>query len=117
MSELKPNIKKWLKALRSGKYNQVEGTLKEVDEEGNTIGFCCLGVYRQAVSRKKVEGCVREEGLEYDYIDEGTEDVYKSLRSTLGDKIVDTGISMNDKGKSFTEIADEIESMYKNGEV
>lgn len=36
--------KKWLKALRSGEYQQVQNELRKIDNNGNTIGFCCLGV-------------------------------------------------------------------------
>ncbi len=36
---MKPAIaKKWIEALRSGKYKQTKGTLKD------ETGFCCLGV-------------------------------------------------------------------------
>ncbi len=33
---------KWLKALRSRKYSQCKGQLREEDDNGNT--YCCLGV-------------------------------------------------------------------------
>lgn len=37
-------IKKlWIKALRSGKYKQTRGWLKEVDDDGKDR-YCCLGV-------------------------------------------------------------------------
>ena len=39
MSKMNPEVKaKWVAALRSGEYKQVEGALKK------GIGFCCLGV-------------------------------------------------------------------------
>lgn len=38
MNVNKENIKKWVKALRSGEYNQNKGKLQNED------GFCCLGV-------------------------------------------------------------------------
>lgn len=39
MKKLNPEIKKkWVKALRSGKYNQCDGQLRQGDT------FCCLGV-------------------------------------------------------------------------
>ena len=37
---------KWCAALRSGKYKQGEGALKERDWNGK-ITFCCLGVLRE----------------------------------------------------------------------
>lgn len=37
---MKSNVKKlWLQALRSGKYEQTQGTLRDTEN-----GFCCLGV-------------------------------------------------------------------------
>lgn len=44
---MNPEIKaKWVAALRSGKYKQTAGVLRETecDEPGKTLGFCCLGV-------------------------------------------------------------------------
>ncbi len=42
--ELNPVARKWVKALRSGKYKQVTGVLTEMDKERKVIGHCCLGV-------------------------------------------------------------------------
>lgn len=36
--------KKWVAALRSGKYKQAHGVLREINAFGTTTGFCCLGV-------------------------------------------------------------------------
>lgn len=38
--------KAWLAALRSRKYKQAQGMLREVDydKEGKVVGYCCLGV-------------------------------------------------------------------------
>lgn len=42
---MNPEIKAlWIDALRSGDYTQARGTLRETDREGNTVGYCCLGV-------------------------------------------------------------------------
>lgn len=41
--ELGPNQKKWIEALRSGKYKQGRSHLHKIDENGKT-SFCCLGV-------------------------------------------------------------------------
>ncbi len=42
--KLKKNIKdRWLKALRSGQYDQCKEQLCQIDNEGNS-SFCCLGV-------------------------------------------------------------------------
>ncbi len=43
----KTMARKWVKALRSGKYRQgTNGCLTETDEETGEIKFCCLGVLR-----------------------------------------------------------------------
>lgn len=40
-----PVKKKWLKALRSGKYPKGKESLVEMKKDGKTIkGYCCLGV-------------------------------------------------------------------------
>lgn len=48
--------KKWVKALRSGKYKQGEGYLKITDNKGNS-SHCCLGVlcelYNEEQKRSK----------------------------------------------------------------
>lgn len=41
------NAKAWLKALRSGEYKQITGTLKK------GVGFCCLGVACDLYSKDK----------------------------------------------------------------
>ncbi|NBQ68164.1 MAG: hypothetical protein EBU46_04735, partial [Nitrosomonadaceae bacterium] len=41
---MKAEIKqRWLNALRSGKYKQGEGSLRQLDNEGKPQ-YCCLGV-------------------------------------------------------------------------
>lgn len=90
----------WIGALRSGRYKQTAGTLR------NDEGFCCLGVLacRQFGNQK-----VRRSGL-------GT---IRDLEATMGHKKKDflltnkqesTLITMNDDNhSSFNEIADYIE--------
>tara|TARA_R110002012_G_scaffold25715_4_gene84720 strand:- start:2258 stop:2629 length:372 start_codon:yes stop_codon:yes gene_type:complete len=40
----KSDVKKWIKALRSGDYLQVQERLYEVNEIDGTTAYCCLGV-------------------------------------------------------------------------
>jgi len=48
LPKLKPEIKeRWLEALRSGKYKQTTGYLRDDD------GFCCLGVLCDVVKNDK----------------------------------------------------------------
>lgn len=43
--KMNPEVKaRWVAALQSGKYKQAKGVLRQIDEAGNTLGFCCLGV-------------------------------------------------------------------------
>lgn len=101
---------KWLEALRSEKYQQAQGTLRDGDR------FCCLGVlcditkrgdwvsansvYRPNVQRYDIGGHVSTMFLpmilrtEFDLIDD----------------VLDPLMGMNDKGESFAMIADWIEA-------
>lgn len=36
--------RRWVEALRSGKYQQTSGTLARKDPVTGTVGYCCLGV-------------------------------------------------------------------------
>lgn len=87
---MKKSIKnKWIKALRSGKYAQVSGALKEAlldketgdiicDAKGQTkYGYCCLGVLAEisgAGDRQDMkDGCFfggPDKDGEYDFMDE-----------------------------------------------
>jgi hypothetical protein len=46
----KTNIRKWVKALRSGKYKQTSGTLKD------DVGYCCLGVACDVFAKETGKG-------------------------------------------------------------
>lgn len=35
----------WATALESGDYAQTRGVLERLDDDGNTVGYCCLGVF------------------------------------------------------------------------
>src|SRR4249919_4235800 len=107
-----PSAKKerWLKALRSGGYDQANGTLYDPA----TQSFCCLGVMQHCLSRGKVEvdskysasfeglptskWCKRQ-GIELEHMD---------IEYPI-DPLMDKLIAMNDGGRSFAEIANVIE--------
>lgn len=40
----KANMRLWVAALRSGKYPQGRGTLKQITTDGTVLGYCCMGV-------------------------------------------------------------------------
>lgn len=42
--ELGPNQRKWVEALKSGKYEQIQGELRILNYGGVINGYCCLGV-------------------------------------------------------------------------
>lgn len=115
MSEKKVNksrIRRLVKALRSGKYNQTQGALRLSD------GFCCLGVacdvYRKRGRWRAMDGLHRKMflGAQNDlpleamrwFGFEQTNPVICEDRTTLA--------SENDAGKSFNEIADLIEDNF-----
>lgn len=96
---------RWIKALRSGKFKQGTSSLKSEDDGVAT--YCCLGVAGHicGVTDFKGQGyLVKGEGIKGiskvpDLIKGGEDgDNPNELATKLA--------SMNDTGKSFTEIAD-----------
>lgn len=104
MSKMPDNIKTWVEALESGKYQQTESTLKRTLEDGS-LGFCCLGVYMDVHGKK-----VRAEKFDSDH--EGSEKHYNYLRKVIKKEVVEDGVSMNDQGYSFQDIAQMIREYY-----
>lgn len=112
----------WVKALRSGKYNQIQGCLR------NDKGFCCLGVLSElAVDAGIIEEAKKDKlsGI-YTYETVGTMVLLHKVRNWAGMKFAagsttnqdgemeDISLSeMNDNGKTFLEIADFIEKEYE----
>ena len=99
----------WLEALRSGKYEQVQGTLKGITEDGEE-GYCCLGVFCSVVLEEEPEVCVRDR---WGGLDDGPSATYRHLNDLIGGFTTETGIEMNDKGKPFSTIADMIEEGWE----
>lgn len=54
------NMDKFLAALRSEDFNQVNGRLCQVDPEGNPEGFCCLGVGSELAHQDEDFGLAKE---------------------------------------------------------
>jgi hypothetical protein len=97
---VKPKLKeKWVKALRSGRYKQTTGVLSEHDSSGREAN-CCLGVLCRVARLRKDNW--RDWGLLSDF-DSG----YALLEEH--DFNEQPLASLNDEGKSFSEIADYIE--------
>jgi hypothetical protein len=101
---------RWLEALRSGEYTQAHERLRvcEIDpERGIVAGFCCLGVLEDLA--------VKDGGHEWDTIEgpySSDEEPRVEVLDFMGldDDMVYHLVAMNDnEGKTFAEIADEIE--------
>jgi hypothetical protein len=124
---LNENAKKWIAALRSGKYQQSQFRLTRLDTEGNVIGHCCLGVACELAIQNGVPLEVNTE--ESELLIEGPLTKVKArsynqmssflpksvwewlgLQSCNGMHQADSLSSMNDSGKTFEEIATLIES-------
>lgn len=112
-------MKKWVKALRSGKYKQGTETLKQYNSNGEAK-HCCLGVlcelYNNDMKKSKkktlnitiVDCCLPEKVKEWSGIKSSYGKFYgeEDLPAPLAD--------LNDNGKKFKTIADIIEKHYEN---
>ena len=102
-------MRRWVRALRSGKYKQGHGYLCEVNRDGEEQ-FCCLGVLADIA----VDGWWELASINGYYLIDGasgalTTDMRKEFGLTGQSKL----IRMNDSGKSFEEIADYIEEHFE----
>jgi hypothetical protein len=102
-------FKKWLKSLRSGKYQQGQGCLMETDcYDHKAKYFCCLGVLQDIA--------VKDGGAAWESANGpcGSDaEPSKAILNYLGltQEMIDHLVSMNDDdGASFEDIADEIET-------
>lgn len=116
--KMNSKVKKlWLKALRSGKYKQTKGVLK------NHKGYCCLGVLADIYNKDKINS-----GWKYDdYLKQYR---YEEKVGVLSDNICKWAnistqggfhnikgeykalVTFNDRGKSFKQIANYIERYF-----
>src|SRR6267378_1173296 len=97
---------KWVKALRSGDYQQTDGVLRRGYMDGGGFGYCCLGVLGDVMGAKWDNNTTTLPGGER--LDR--EDEY-----LLSEKALDLAklpydqqrvlSRMNDNGKSFDDIA------------
>jgi len=137
---MKQNImKQWVKALRSGKYKQGTGTLKQYDSKGNAQ-HCCLGVlcelYNQEM-RKNKKKTIPEKIFDndsdfsfgYTRFDGSCDGLPKSVRNWSGvkdsigrffigpnlfDNEHESLADLNDTGRQFKTIASIIEKNWEN---
>lgn len=114
--KLNPNARKWVRALRSGKYRQCKGALEKVDKDGSK--FCCLGVacdlFNRDTSNEKLERTVIDGEANYDENAALLPDpvrAWLSLDSNAGHFEHKHSLAdKNDRGTRFSTIADIIES-------
>jgi hypothetical protein len=109
---LNENMKKVLVALRSGEYEQSRSTLQD------SLGHCCLGVMCEVYEKETGDKIKRDlnnyiKGHSFTFLPEvqrwvGLTDKYGTCLSPNG---LTSLAQMNDRdGKTFSEIADFIES-------
>lgn len=122
MNKLNKNAKKWVKALRSGKYKQTNGQLTAL-KKGEPVAHCCLGILCELAVADGVEVKIRDSVDTRTYDGNGgvpPDAVMKwaGLRHAAGDIIVQKESSdlteLNDtQRKSFKQIARVIEQKAK----
>jgi hypothetical protein len=103
--ELPTNIETWVTALESGEYSQCTYSLYDGE------GYCCLGVYA-----KVVLGYNDEDISPTHYTDDnsGPTKIYREIKGNLFEEgeIYNKGITMNDSGETFIDIAKMIREAY-----
>jgi hypothetical protein len=90
---------KWVVALRSGGHKQAMGKLHDCG------AFCCIGIFEHVVCQKSITALELQNGRLCLDDDDGKLDE-RGLSLTARGELAD----MNDKGKTFAEIADYIEA-------
>ena len=124
-----PFLKEWVVTLRSGKYPQAFGMLRETPPDGPDA-FCCLGVAQDILAKKEPERYDWHLGMDNRWIFhdqvypcQSTGTLVRSLSDRIGvdrspvflpeigdrDGNVFALTDLNDAGLSFDQIADVIE--------
>lgn len=117
-TEQKKNVKKWIKALESGKYSQTKNVLCKKKNKKVGYGFCCLGVAAD-VAKKRIDKTIPF--VEYDgdvFYDGECVDLSERILDLYG--IAEQGelAQMNDEmGKRFKTIAKKIKKDLKKVKV
>ena len=118
-NKMDPKVKaKWLKALRSGEYDQTTGSLCSVDD--GAASYCCLGVLHEVVNGEDAWSENQESNWGNPLNIKGTNRYSMpsaaflkriGLRDLLigGCEAADELAHLNDSGKSFKQIANIIE--------
>lgn len=117
------NAKKWVEALRSGKYSQTKAVLHRLqdDESGHPGGYCCLGVACEVFDQENPGVLHRREVAGVEEMDDRTGSLPRQVREWIGlaseegrydGHMGGTALYLDNdrRGLSFSEIADIIES-------
>lgn len=114
MNVNKKLMRKWIDMLRSRRYKQGQGCLRQKGPTSRSVDrYCCLGVACDMIDPKKWEFSETISRNQY-YYDEDNELASMEVRSKLGiteNEQVELS-TMNDGGKKFYEIADYLERTY-----
>jgi hypothetical protein len=118
-------MKKWVKALLSGKYKQGRGLLKQTDHK-DIIRHCCLGVlcelYNEDMKEKKKKKLTEKvDGFGVIRFNKQPEHLPSIVKdwADLNDNVGSIGAfdslaTINDDGKTFKTIAKIIEKNWEN---
>lgn len=93
MAKMNPEVKKrWVEALRSGKYEQGDGRLRRYRSGVET--FCCAGVLCDILAE--------DVGVDWEYIPACKEWIFGQSRALLSDKVVScAGLDADDDGRAY----------------
>jgi hypothetical protein len=100
-------FERWVKALESGKYQQTQGQLRDINEDGES-SFCCLGVLCHLAEK---DGGQRFDGPIYDgECGMPPNYILEFMFEDAG--VADELAEMNDTGYTFKEIAKHIREHF-----
>ena len=116
-------MKKWVAALRSGKYHQISGELSECDSRTSKRGFCCLGVLTDLCAKNFDLPLEAVLSIEQGGGICGDVEKWSGMVSAFGDlpkmALAEHSVkhkslaTLNDYGANFKQIADVIEENWK----
>ncbi len=130
----KANMRLVVAALRSGKYPQGLGRLKEITNDGTAIGYCCMGVMcevaiehgvslethsyplndtTRAVGFDGSSAFLRANVLNWLGLDVSADGGSDPVVGTIGNEMISAAYANDGVGWGFNRIADSMEAYYK----
>ena len=121
----------WIDALRSGEFNQCTGALGKLDPDTGTMSYCCLGVLATiaGVGNRQYTFSLTDPMVVFDFDDEVSSsgiipeafcstivsdlDLSQDIKGQANttDDLMRVLSSKNDRGASFNQIADYLETL------